>query len=531
MKKTLTINISGIIFHIDEDAFELLSNYLTKLKKHFSPEAGSEEIIADIESRLAELLQQRISRTKQVIIRADIEEVVAQLGDPIEMEENAQAESHEAGADKQQAQRRLFRDPDNRAIAGVAAGLSAYFGIDAMWVRLLFLLLLFASGAGILIYVILWVALPEAVTTAEKLQMQGKPVNIETIENSIRKEFEVVKERIDHYADEARSSYEKQKHHIRQGTQSAMDVLVRIFMLGMRVIGIFIGALLLFISVVLIFALGAIFLGWDSLSLFEGSHIVHNSLSGVYDWFFASPLSVSLTPVLLSLFIGIPLILLVYVSLRLIIGAHFRIPGFGKNMGLVWLGSLIGLGLVASDTFADFRHKAIHHQSTHTIDAKHHPVLYVSSKPHQHNKDLPEIHLFNTRYYMEDRPQGKKFNAVPMLSIRSTAEANASLTISSFAAGHSLEEATRRAEHIEYQIQLKDSLLSLSPYFSFWAADKLRQQEVQITLKVPEGQLVYFDANMEQFLNNNPHRHWGGLDVAGNYWAVTPSGLQPGRQP
>lgn len=531
MKKTLTINISGIIFHIDEDAFELLSNYLAKLKRHFSRQESSGEIIADIESRMAELLQQRISNTKQVITNTDIEEVVAQLGDPIEMEENEQAESQEPETDKQQAPRRLFRDPDNRAIAGVAAGLAAYFGIDVMWVRLLFLLLLFASGAGILIYVILWVALPEAVTTAEKLQMQGKPVNIETIEHTIRKEFEVVKERLDHYADEARSSYEKQKHHIRQGSQSVMDVLVRIFMLGMRVIGIFIGAILLFISVVLIFAFGAIFLGWDSFSIFQGSHIVHNSLSGVYDWFFASPLSVSLTPVLLSLFIGIPLILMVYVSLRLIIGTHFRIPGFGKNMGLVWLGSLIGLGLVASDTFVDFRHKAIHHQHTHTIDVDKHPVLFLSAQPHQPEKGLPEIHLFNTQYYMEDSPQGKKFHAVPRLSIRSTSEPNASLTISSLAAVYNIEEASYRAENIEYQIQLKDSLISLLPYYSFWAADKFRQQEVQITLKVPEGQLVYFDANMEQFLINNPHRHWGGLDFAGNYWAVTASGLQPGKQP
>ncbi len=531
MKKTLTINISGIIFHIDEDAFDMLSNYLAKLKKHFSHEAGSDEIIADIESRLAELLQQRISSTKQVITYMDIKEVVAQLGDPIEMENNAQAESDESMTDKQQAPKRLFRDPDNRAIAGVAAGLAAYFGIDVIWVRILFLLLLFASGAGILIYIILWLALPEATTTAEKLQMQGKPVNIETIENTIRKEFDVVKERLDHYADEARSSYEKQKHHIQRGSQSLMDVLVRIFMVGMRVIGIFIGALLLFISVVLIFAFGAMFLGWDGFINIEGSQIVHQSLSGVFDWFFASPLSVSLTPVLLSLFIGIPLILLVYASLRLIIGSHFRIPGFGNNMGLVWLGSLIGLGLVASDTFVDFRHKAIHHQSTHSINADQYQILYLQSKPHQLDKQLPEIHFFNSQYFMENSPQGKRFHAVPKLSIRSTSEANASLTISSFAAGYSLEEATYRAGNIEYQVKLSDSLISLSPYFSFLASDKFRSQEVQITLKIPEGKWVYFDENMDQFLKENPHRYWGGLDFAGNYWTVTAAGLQASEQP
>jgi phage shock protein PspC (stress-responsive transcriptional regulator) len=208
MKKTFTINISGIIFHIDEDAFDLLNSYITSLRNHFTEEDGRDEIIADIESRIAELLQEKISDAKQVITNEDIIDVIKLLGQPFEMD--TESDDKKAAAKKgPAAYRRLFRDPDRRLIAGVCAGIAAYLKTDPIIIRILFLVAFLASGVGLLVYIIVWIALPEAVTTAQKLQMQGKPVNIETIEETIKAEFEVVKSKFDKYANEAKESYLK----------------------------------------------------------------------------------------------------------------------------------------------------------------------------------------------------------------------------------------------------------------------------------------------------------------------------------
>ena len=141
MKKTLTINISGIIFHIDEDAYDKLNAYLDTLKRHFTKTQGKEEIISDIEGRIAELLQERISDAKQVVTIDDVSEVISLMGEPWEFETEAEEEK-EASASPEDIKgpKRLYRDPDRKVIGGVAAGVAAYLNVDVLWVRLAFVL-------------------------------------------------------------------------------------------------------------------------------------------------------------------------------------------------------------------------------------------------------------------------------------------------------------------------------------------------------------------------------------------------------
>lgn len=191
MKITVSINIGGIAFHIDEDAYAELKVYLRSLERHFAREESSAEIMADIEARMAELLKERISDFKQVVTLKDILDVEKILGTPEDIG------NEEAGNTYERISRpgyhRMYRDPDRRIIGGVAAGMGAYWGIEPWIVRTIFIVLALPGGLGILVYLVLWIVLPEAKTTAQKIEMRGAPVNISNIKDSVKEEFNNVK--------------------------------------------------------------------------------------------------------------------------------------------------------------------------------------------------------------------------------------------------------------------------------------------------------------------------------------------------
>lgn len=128
MKKTLTINLGGTVYHIDEDAYHLLDNYLANLRIHFRREEGAEEIVHDMELRISELFADRLNEGKQVITIEDVEEIIARMGKPEELSGEGNGETSGSEKTKGTTVRRLFRDPDNKVLGGVASGLAAYMG-------------------------------------------------------------------------------------------------------------------------------------------------------------------------------------------------------------------------------------------------------------------------------------------------------------------------------------------------------------------------------------------------------------------
>ena len=193
MKLTVNINLGGYAFNMDEDAYERLRQYLKTIEREFSGETSSAEIIADIEGRVAELFKMRLTVYKQVINMKDVEEVMDILGSPELISGSGSAENETRTAS---SSRRIYRDPDRRIFGGVCAGLAEYLNMDALIIRIIFAILVIAGGFGILIYLVLWVVLPEAKTTAQKLEMRGDPVNIENIKESVKREFDTVKKKM-----------------------------------------------------------------------------------------------------------------------------------------------------------------------------------------------------------------------------------------------------------------------------------------------------------------------------------------------
>ena len=190
MKKTLTVNLGGTVFNIDDDAYRLLDNYLSNLKMHFRKEVGADEIVDDIERRISELFAEKLSAGSQVITIADVEEVIARMGKPEDMEAEGESASADSGSTSAgggygagawnsntaygTTRRRLYRNPDDKMLGGVISGMAAYLGWDVTLLRLLLLVILICGvGTLIPVYIVCWLVIPEARTAAEKLVTDG----------------------------------------------------------------------------------------------------------------------------------------------------------------------------------------------------------------------------------------------------------------------------------------------------------------------------------------------------------------------
>lgn len=191
MKITVSINLGGYSFNIDEDAYAELKRYLKNLELHFAGEDSSAEILSDIEARMSELFRATLTSYKQVITIEDVRHVIAIMGTPEDISDDEGPGAREKFTTP--GYHRMYRDPDHRIIGGVCSGMGAYWRIDPLIVRIIFLALILAGGLGILIYLILYIVLPEARTTAQKIEMKGSPVNIHNIKNSVKKEFDSVR--------------------------------------------------------------------------------------------------------------------------------------------------------------------------------------------------------------------------------------------------------------------------------------------------------------------------------------------------
>jgi phage shock protein PspC (stress-responsive transcriptional regulator) len=194
MKITVSINLGGYSFNIDEDAYTDLKIYLKNLEFHFAGEESSSEILSDIETRMAELFRAKITSYKQVINIDDVRQVISVLGTPEDIADNEDPSPREKFSSP--GYHRMYRDPDNRILGGVCSGMGCYWNLDPWVIRVIFIALTLAGGLGVITYLILWIVLPEAKTTAQKIEMKGEPVNIHNIKENVKKEFDTVRKKM-----------------------------------------------------------------------------------------------------------------------------------------------------------------------------------------------------------------------------------------------------------------------------------------------------------------------------------------------
>lgn len=336
MKKTLTVNLGGTVFHIDEDAYRLLDNYLSNLKIHFRKEAGAGEIIDDIERRISELFAEKLTAGSQVITITDVEEVIARMGKPEDMEAENDSEPSVGNATRTTIHRRLYRNPDDKLLGGVISGMAAYLGWDVTLLRLLLLVVLICGvGTLIPVYIVCWLVIPEARTAAEKLSMRGEAVTVENIGKTVTDGFEKVANGVNDYmkSDKPRTFLQK-----------LGDALV-------MVAGWFFKICLVIFAIIcspLLFVFGVVFVAllFAAVMVAIGGGAALISMFPTFDVILpTSPLSAIVMYIAGILLVGIPLVSLVWAIFSQIFKWQPMASGLKWTLVILWIVSAAVFGI------------------------------------------------------------------------------------------------------------------------------------------------------------------------------------------
>lgn len=529
MKKTFTINISGIIFHIDEDAYEKLSIYLETIKSYFTNSEGKEEITADIESRIAEILQGKINESKQVINIDDISEVIIIMGEPEQIGAANGGESKEENNSEKKASRRLYRDPENKILGGVCGGIGAYFNIDPVWIRVAFVAALFLFGSGPLLYIILWIIIPEAVTTAEKLAMRGEPVNISNIEKSIHEEIDGLKKRLKNLKNDAKSAYSKnfRNQHTQTAAEKIVDFSLTLGKYFIRTVAIFVG--IIFIIVGIFLAIGFI------SSFFRANDVIWISSMGISNFsfpvflklFLGSSEMITLALIGLALFIGIPLLMLVYNGIKMIFGYKSKKRFIGISSFTLWFAGLILCLIVGLGILSSFSHKSVITKKTVLVQPQNN-LLKVYVKKDIMIDSLAEYEskfVIGQWNLVATNEKSIRFG-LPELKIVSSENENYQMVTYYTSKGTDKEDADNRIRRIEYKFNQNDTALILDPYYILPENEKWRAQNIKVVIKVPVWKSIYLSPETSSILKYDSDNFDISKDLSGKQWVMTESGLK-----
>ncbi|WP_339921102.1 PspC domain-containing protein [uncultured Flavobacterium sp.] len=487
MNKTVNINLGGMFFHIDEDAYLKLTRYFDAIKRSLSTSSGQDEIIKDIEMRVSELLTENQKTDKHVVGLKDVDQVIAVMGQPedyIIEEDNHTSQTFSNAAPRRT--KKLYRDTDKGMVSGVSAGLGHYFGIDAVWVRIIFILLVWGAGTGVLAYIILWIVVPAAVTTSEKLEMNGEPVNISNIEKKVREEFENVSDKFKNV------DYDKYGNQIKTGAgkigSSFGDFIMTIF----KIFAKFLGVILIMTGLATLMALfiGMFTLGSSSFIDFPWQGFIEAGNFTDYPiWAFG---------LLMFLAVGIPFFFLTVLGFKLLAPNMKSIGNIAKYTLLaLWLISValaISIGVKQASAFA----------ADGRVVQKENIMLLPT--------DTLQIKFKHNDYYaknVDDRddfkiaqdPNGTEvmYSNDVSLRIESTDEKLPYIQIEKEAKGKSLSEARQRAEQIKYSYKIEGNQLILDNYLTTDLKNKFRDQQIEITLFLPKGTLLKPDDSMKNY--------------------------------
>lgn len=538
MNRTITMNLSGIIFHIEEDAYEKLNKYLSTIRSYFNNSDGRDEIMNDIESRIAEMLQEKVSKTKQAVLMMDVESVIAMMGKP---EDFAGDTEHSHSNQNPNAtepdtvrnsgrRRRVFRDPDEKLLGGVCSGISNYFDIDPLWLRGAFAISFFIFGSGFLLYVILWIIIPQAKTTAEKLEMRGEKVDVNNIGKAVNEEFEDFKKRVNNFGETVGSTENKQK--VRSGARRATEFAGTILQNIIRIVAKAFAVFFAFISIVLLVGLLATIFGKGTISAFnDGVNNIHFSLYEFGDAVFPNDLSIELIVIGIILFFGIPLISIIYKCIRFLFGIKRQTNKMVQYTATgLWLCGLVLVIYIANAIGSDFSEQASNKQS---LDIKQPAgMLYLDMAPAMEDdmEDILNRRHRRVRYgdwAMMSKDEDKFRIGYPELNIVPSETDSFELVAIRTAHGYDKKEAVNRAKNIGYSISQIDSTILFNGYFDIKNEDKLRAQDLQLVLKVPMNKTIYLGKRMERIIFDIDNIHNTlDSDMVNRRWIMTNRGLQ-----
>ena len=529
MNKTININLGGYFFHIDETAYQKLRRYLDAISKSLSDDPqGKNEIIADIEARISELLSEKIADARQVVNEQDISNIIKIMGEPEDYEENETGYTDNSSSyqRKKTSNRKLYRDGDDKFLGGVAAGVGHYLGIDAIWLRLLLIALFFSAGFGFLIYIILWVLLPEATTTAEKLEMEGEHVTIDNIEKKIREEFSAIKETLEDGANNVKKKvadgFQKNGKKATSGLQELIGVIGIIFSVLFNMIGKFIGVIIIiFSSIILVLLFLAIF----SLGSFELLGYGEDFIN-LPNFMFDSLIPYWVLAIALFVLIGFPFLILFVLGLRII---SSNIKKLGKTVSL----SLLGIWIIALLTLL-FTGIELGTSSAYNGTKISASELVIKPTDTLHLEMINDDMLFfqetlrrsSKRVFVSDNKLEKIYSTNIKVAVEKSNSEASSIKIRKVSEGRNKTKATENATGIDYKYEEVQNTLQLNGFFLSHLTYRFSDEVVYATIYIPENSTVFLDKTTQSFLYNIASiDSMYDTDMVGHYFKMTDKGL------
>jgi phage shock protein PspC (stress-responsive transcriptional regulator) len=605
MKKIININLSGRVIPIEDAAYEKLQDYIESLRRYFANEESRDEIINDIESRIAELLHEKIRKGADAVNDQDINEVIASMGtvEDFEAEEKENASSATTASASQQSNQqnftygekrhrgRLYRDSNDKFIGGVCSGIATYLNVDPAVVRLLFAIIGFGTGIGflayiilwivlppkdldgysgkrlyrnpddrvlggvagglaayfdkkasnirlifavpillnilisilsdfrwetdfdlalnigfgsltgtfILTYIILWIVLPEAKSDYEKMEMRGEKVDVNRIRQNVKEGMGNMKDRMKAWSEEVKESAQNMSSKAKEfaGTRgkafaSEVNDTVRRGGGGLgHAIAVLFKVFFLFIAGVIAFSLfvSLIALLFGGIAWWPINNFLWTSKwQQIFAWG------------TLIFFLVVPLIGFVTWIIRRIIKAKSRNNYLGWTFGGLWAIGWVAMTLFASSMVKDFReYEHVDTPVTITQPVNGKMIVAVSQ---------PELEYGGGFGWMNDGRDGWDLSsdtlkiAAVKFNVKASTDDQYRVVVKRYSFGRTNEDATARAEKIQFTAVSKDSVLDLANGYAIGKESKFRGQNIEIEIQVPAGKKLRFNKSVTDKLNS-----------------------------
>ncbi|MBW8686139.1 PspC domain-containing protein [Chitinophaga rhizophila] len=484
MKKIININLAGRLIAIEDSAYEILRQYLESLSRYFAREEGGDEIVSDIESRIAELFLNKL-KTTHCITDEDVHTVKASMGTPEQFDQAEEGGKqhvppNDPVADYVRPRKRLYRDPDSKVLGGVCGGLGAYLNVDPVVFRIIFALLAIGGfGSGILVYFILWVVTPEANTAAEKLQMRGERVDVNNIRAAVQDEINSAKGQFKNIGNDFKNFSQGRGRQVGNDIERAFR---NIFQALGKVLLLLTKGFFYFLAVVILLALIGVGIGItaSSAALFPLKNLV---LSGTLQnlLFWGSILFL----------IGIPIVALITFFVRKATGIKEANRYVGYTLSLLWFTGLICAFALVASLIKDFRagekikeNYALVQPSTGKLVIKQ-ADDYIG---------IDDIDFFGDALRLTE-------DTVIINSARIRLEKSDSnefeVIVERYSRGRTMSKARMLASEIQYKLVQQDSILYVPSGISIPVNSKFRGQHIRVVVKVPANKRVMMDKNLE----------------------------------
>jgi phage shock protein PspC (stress-responsive transcriptional regulator)/tetrahydromethanopterin S-methyltransferase subunit G len=473
MKPTIKVSIGGFAFNLENDAYQMIEDYLKKLNKHFEHNPEGKEIITDVESRMAELLQMRMDDKNGVVSAADASDIISIMGNPKDFD-GEQVESPAKEDEKKfNAKKRLYRDTDNKVLSGVCGGLGCYFNIDPVIVRMLFVVLLIVSWwlsgvffntnieifnlkfGSILLYIILWIAMPKAKTLEQKIAMTGKDPGIENIED-------------------------RTQAPLQQKRGSGVCKIITVFF------GIVIGLNLFGILLSLI-AIMALFFGFSFNSNYP-------SLTTMLDIFSLNYWDVKLSALMT---VVLPLLGVGYICYKLLFWKRFTVRDAVISLiaFILWLGACCYAGGVALNMVNKHERKATATEITNLGTAS--DILYVKMADEYADAN-PVFDEDSHLLYLKEDGNSSVIYAPHIYVQKDSGLSTFEVVIEKTAFDETRKAAQYKVDNFRHGCMINDSLLIINPQV-FDKKHPWNREYYTITIRVPANKKVIFK---EPFVKN-----------------------------